>query len=369
MIRPNVWGRSLYTLAGYNVDNMDPKSLLLGASAPFAQILDLAEDAIISVDEEQRIVLYNQGAEKIFGHTHEEILGQPLEVLLPEQYRIPHQAHFSDFSGGTTTARRMGERREVFGRRKDGSDFPAEASISKVEVEGRRFFTAILRDVTERKAAEAVIRASLAEKEVLLKEIHHRVKNNLQVVSSLLGLQARAIPDSLTRKMFQESQNRVHSMALIHERLYQAENLSEIDFPAYLNELASHLFRSYGVSESRVQLKSNIEQVRLTIDAAVPCGLIINELISNSLKYAFPDGRNGEIRIDLRNAGDGMVKLAVADNGVGLPDGVSLWSSKSLGLRLVRTLSEQLGATVEMRSSQGAEIEVTFQPTPEAARK
>lgn len=348
---------------------MDPDSTLLVASTPFAKILDLAEDAIVSIDEAQRIVLYNKGAEKIFGYARGEILGKSLDMLLPAQHVRAHKAYVKDFAASSVTARRMGDRSEVFGRRKDGTEFPAEASISKVEVEGRWFFTAILRDVTERKAAEAVIRASLAEKEVLLKEIHHRVKNNLQVVSSLLGLQSRSIQDSVTRKMFQDSQNRVHSMALVHERLYQSENLSEIDFPEYIHELASHLFRSYNVSASRVQLKAIIEDVRMNIDAAVPCGLIINELVSNSLKYAFPEGRSGEIRIEMHNTGEHQVTLLVADNGIGLPEGVSLWSAKSLGLRLVRTLSEQLGATVEMRSHHGAEIEVKFHTAPEPVRK
>jgi PAS domain S-box-containing protein len=323
-------------------------------------IVDLAEDAIISIGRDYRIILFNRGAEKIFGFRTDEVIGKTLDVLLPERLAPTHSHHVKDFERGTGSARRMGERSEILGRRKDGSEFPAEASIAKAEVGGELFFTVILRDVTERKLAEKKIQASLREKEVLLKEIHHRVKNNLQVVSSLLGLQARLIPDPTTRKMFQESQNRIHSMAMLHERLYESENLSEIDCHDYVSELTAHLFRSYGVSETRVKLRLNLEQNRMTMDSAVPCGLILNELVSNCLKYAFPEGREGEIRIDMAKNALGPASLCVADNGVGLPENVSLWSSKSLGLRLVRILAEEIGATVEVSSCQGTEVKLLF---------
>jgi two-component sensor histidine kinase len=289
-------------------------------------------------------------------------LGQSLNTLLPGRFIEAHRHHIDQFAASPVASRTMGERREIFGRRKGGIDFPAEASISKAKLEEGWVFTVILRDITQRKIADESIRASLREKEVLLKEIHHRVKNNLQVVSSLLGLQSRIIEDDALRKMFQESQNRVHSMALIHESLYQSVNLSEIDFPAYIDQLADYLFRSYGVDSSRVQLAASIDELRLTMDTAVPCGLIINELVSNALKYAFPGGRSGKIRIEMREDGTHFIRLAVIDDGVGFPDGIGQASSKSLGLRLVRTLADQLGAAVEMASDEGARITLTFQP-------
>ena len=336
------------------------KRVRLTSSDPLARILDLADDAIISIDDQQRIILFNRGAERIFGYSSQEVAGQSLDVLLPARLTQIHRHHIHDFHRATVIARRMGERNDILGRRKDGSEFPAEASISKVEVDGQIMFTVILRDVTERMLAEEKIKTSLREKEALLKEIHHRVKNNLQVVSSLLGLQSRSVTDPEMRKMFRESQHRIHSMALLHECLYQSENLSQVNFPDYIRELAAHLFHSYGIAAERIHLRTNLDRLSLNLDAAVPCGLIINELVSNSLKYAFPENRKGEIRIELRELPGGMARLVVADNGVGLRSDLDWATTKSLGLRLVRTLAQQLGAKIEVGAQAGTEIQLTF---------
>jgi two-component sensor histidine kinase len=286
-----------------------------------------------------------------------------LDVLLPARLSQIHRQHIAEFESSPTLARKMGERSEILGRRKDGTEFPAEASISKMVVGGETMFTVIMRDITQRVRADEQIKSSLREKEALLKEIHHRVKNNLQVVSSLLGLQARSIEDLGTRKKFQESQNRIHSMALLHECLYQSDNLAKIHFNGYIQQLAEYLLRAYGESASeRVRLHVDLDSLYLDMDTAVPCGLIINELISNSLKYAFPDGRSGEIVVRLRGNGDRISSLSVADNGVGLNTAVQWSSTKSLGLRLVRTLSQQLGAQVQLEDEPGTHFRVTFAP-------
>src|SRR5579863_2972564 len=259
--------------------------MLLSSSDAVARILDVAADAIFSIDHRQRIILFNQAAERIFGYTAKDVSGQPLDMLLQERLVEARCAHLRDLHGAFTP----GMRCEVRGRRKDGTEFPAEASISKAEVDGQMVFTFILHDVTRRMLADEQMKASLRNTETLLREIHHRVKNDFQVVSSILGLQSRTVADPGTCKMFRESQNRIHSMALLHESLYQSEHLSRVNIPDYIRELAAHLFHSYGVAPERIHLRTNLDRLALDLNAAVPCGLIVNELISNSLKYAFPD--------------------------------------------------------------------------------
>jgi len=329
-------------------------------SDPLGKILDLADDGVISVDNEERILLFNQSAERIFGYTPRELVGLPLDLLLPSRPVTTHRKHIEDAAALGTLVLPREERREIPAVRKDGSEFTVEATISVVGINGGRMFTVILRDVTQRLADDENLQQSLREKEGLLKEIHHRVKNNLQVVSSLLGLQFRETTDEDIRKMFLESQNRIHSMALLHEILYQSNAFSRVKLPHYIRQIAAHLFNSYGIGADRIRLLTNLETISLNVDAAVPCGLIVNELISNSLKYAFPDGRRGEVRIDLLARRGGMAQLVVADNGVGLRDDVDWLTAKSLGWRLVRSLAEQLGAEVKVKSAEGTEIQLTF---------
>ncbi|MFQ5616737.1 MAG: histidine kinase dimerization/phosphoacceptor domain -containing protein, partial [Anaerolineales bacterium] len=254
-----------------------------------------------------------------------------------------------------------------------------EFSVTGQVIGTRAMFT----DITERKQAEEQIRASLKEKEVLLQEIHHRVKNNLQVISSLLNLQSSYVEDPYTLEIFQESQHRIRSMALIHEKLYQAPDLARVDLGEYIQSLAAYLFRSYRAAAGGVSLKIQTDDVSLGIDAAVPCGLILNELVSNSLKYAFPasppsvppTGRSGppsappsggeqkggsEICIELRANGDGQVTLRVSDNGVGFPAETDFQNTTSLGLQLVNTLVNQLNGAVELDGSAGTEFKIMF---------
>jgi two-component sensor histidine kinase len=231
-----------------------------------------------------------------------------------------------------------------------------------VALENARLYEQAQAEIVERMRAEEQIKASLKEKEVLLQEIHHRVKNNLQVISSLLNLQASTIESPETLEAFRESQNRIRSMALIHEQLYKSHDLASIEFGAYVRNLAAFLFRSYGADAGRINLEIEADEVSLGINQAVPCGLILNELMSNALKHAFPAGREGEIRVAL-GASEDNVTLVFSDNGVGLPTNMDYRAMTSLGLQLVSTLVDQLDGEIELENKNGTGFKLAF-PMP-----
>jgi len=215
-------------------------------------------------------------------------------------------------------------------------------------------------DITERKQAEHQIQASLKEKEVLIKEIHHRVKNNLQVISSLLRLQARYISDEQVIEIFRESQNRVRAMALIHETLYQSNDLAKVNFSDYIRRLTNNLLHSYGSASCRITLKLNIDNSLVRLDTAIPCGLIINELVSNAIKHAFDTRCYGEINVEFHTLKPDNYSLIVADNGIGVPENLEIRLSQSLGLRLVWNLVEQLEGTIAVNNKGGTEFRIHF---------
>jgi two-component sensor histidine kinase/HAMP domain-containing protein len=228
------------------------------------------------------------------------------------------------------------------------------------------------REITERKVAEQALRESevrlkhsLAEKEVLLKEIHHRVKNNMQVISSLVDLQADEVKDPAMRGIFQDVIYRVRSMAMVHEKLYQSSDLAQVEFADYAQSLVGYLWRAQGTAASGVQLELDSEPVLLPVNLAVPCGLILNELFSNALKHAFKGRNGGRVTVSLREDGQGKVCLGVGDNGIGLPPGINWEQSRSLGLRIVKTLARQLHPEVKVASAGGTEFSISFErPRP-----
>ncbi len=246
--------------------------------------------------------------------------------------------------------------------RKDGTIFWGSISLRVIsDNKGNiRYFDGVIEDITERKRSEELIRASLDEKNVLLQEVHHRVKNNMQVISSLLSLQSRFIKDKDDLELFKDSQNRVKSMALVHEKLYQTENLAKIDFEEYIRSLIRSLFISYGISHELIRLDIQIKDVLMNINTAIPSSLLINELLTNSLKYAFPDKRKGEISIFMSPDESKTFNLIISDNGIGFPADIDHKNTDTLGMQLVDTLIIQLKGSLELIRDKGTTYRISF---------
>lgn len=322
-------------------------------------VTDALNDAVFTLDSHGRFTFGNAAGARLTGYPLEELLGRPFSALVtPEDLPILLDRFYRALSGEA-----ISPHVELELIRKDGSRIPTELSMANLILDGRiAGRVGVARDITERRRAHAQFNTSLQEKEVLLREIHHRVKNNLQIISSLLSLQSRNIKDPYVIQMFQESQNRVRSMALIHENLYQSADMSHIDFSEYARDLVIQLFRSYGVNQKSIKLHIHAHNIFLDVNTAIPCGLILNELVSNSLKHAFPDGKEGEIYIDVRHDHEQKICMLIGDNGIGLPTGVEGIGTNTLGLKLVTALINQLSATLTVDHREGTQFCVTFAP-------
>jgi PAS domain S-box-containing protein len=466
-------------IASVALQNSRALESLENSEERFRSVAQTANDAIITADGRGDIVFWNRGAEAVFGYSQGEILGKPLSTIMPERFHNPHDRGMSRALEAGEPAL-AGKTVELYGLRKDGSEFPLELSLASWSTGEGIFFTGIIRDITERKraeealrikniaiessinaiamadlegnltyvndsflklwgydndgevlgrpavsfwedeaqpseiikvlqdkgsnigelvakrkdgslfdtqlsasmvrdpdgnplcmmgsfmditerkGAERALRKSLEEKEMLMREIHHRVKNNFIVIYTLLKFQSKHIKDSESRGLFRESQDRVMSMSLIHEKLYRSGDLTSISFSDYLKKLAIHLFRSYSINTNTVKLRVDVPDVPVDVDMMIPCGLIVNELITNALKYAFPEGREGEVGIDVKPEGEDGYVLTVSDTGVGFPEDVDFRKTDTLGLELVAMLTKQLGGTVELDRSSGTEFRVAF---------
>lgn len=331
--------------------------------ALLAAIVESAADAVIGKGLDGRIRSWNPAAERLFGYTAEEAMGRPIAMLIPGE--------LAEEESRILASIRRGERVEPYEsvrRHKDGSLVDVWLTTSPVKDSQGAVIGAskIARDIGERKRAEARLLESLREKEVLLKEIHHRVKNNLAVIASMFYLQSRDVGDPATIEILAESQDRVRSMALVHELLYRSQNLAEIDFAEYAIGLAEQLIRTYCLPAGRVRLAARTHPVRMTIDQAVPCGLILNELVTNALKHAFTNGATGTLELRLARR-EGCIELVVADDGVGLPADFDAEASgtRSFGMRLMRSLARQIDGHFELaRRDRGSLARLTL---PEAA--
>jgi PAS domain S-box-containing protein len=235
---------------------------------------------------------------------------------------------------------------------KSGKEIECETSVTYIDYKNGKATQGIIRDISDRKRSEKQIKRSLKEKEVLLKEIHHRVKNNLQIISSLLSLQSTQLDDKKALEAFTESRNRVHSMALVHERLYMSKDFTRVDFRGYVESIINSLIKTYNISHN-INLDLDIPEIFLGIDTAIPCGLILNEMISNSLKHAFPQGEKGHIKISLTQQNSNSVQLFYSDDGVGISSHIDIDKADTLGLKLIHILTEQINGTLELKQNKG----------------
>ncbi len=323
------------------------------------QAFDRIPVAMVVVNQQGLITRLNRLAETTFGYQSEELLGQAVETLVPVRYRHAHPGYRQGFVA-ETVARPMGAGRDLAGLRKDGSEFPVEIGINPVETGEGPMVLSVILDLSERKESEKRVHAALQEKELLLEEVHHRVKNNLQVIHSLLDLQALKIDDPQVVGMLRDSQNRIRSMSMIHQTLYQSHDFAQVDFQQFLGELLPTMMESYGTSPGQVDVQIDANHVKLPINEAIPCGLIVNELVSNALKHGFPERRRGTVQVGLFQDEQGNVELSIGDDGVGFGPEQSLERPGSLGLQLVHLLTRQLHGTLQVHRAAPTRFTLRF---------
>jgi PAS domain S-box-containing protein len=334
------------------------------------KILDGSPVAFVLHDLDMRIIRVSSAYRKVTGFKSEEVLGLTLEKFMPQG---PQK------DGIIQRIRYVREQRTQVGPQDIESPIPGrylrETILPIFNAERKVVNTlSVLEDVTDVKLAvkalkqsEEKLRSSLIEKETLLREVHHRVKNNLQVISGLLNLQSRYIADEAVKSIYKESQNRIKTMALIHEELYQGTDLARINLAEYIMGLAENLTSSYSITRDRVRLVLDLEDEDMALDTAIPCGLMVNELMSNSLKHAFPGESEGEISIALHRLDGEKYSLSVSDNGIGLPRGLDYRKTGTMGMQLVVVLAEQLGADLEYDGETGTSFTITFSEYHEAS--
>jgi PAS domain S-box-containing protein len=328
---------------------------LRSSETRYRRLFETAHDGILILDfETGHIVDVNPFLINLLGYSHEQFLGKRMWEIGLFKDIVANKDNFEEL-----------QRKEYIRyddlplETADGRKIAVEFVSNVYKVNNKKVIQCNIRDITERKMMTDLVETSLAEKETLLREIHHRVKNNLQIISSLLNLQIRKTDDPTTVEVLKDCQARVLSMALVHEHLYKGKDFSFIDLKNYIPSLGTELLQSYRTTSESVRFDLNIPDISIDINTAIPVGLIINELITNSLKYAFKGRKDGKLSITA-NETHQVLTLIVADNGIGIPEGITLENPTSLGLRLVKTLTDQIDGTVAIDRTEGTKFVFTF---------
>jgi PAS domain S-box-containing protein len=333
---------------------------LIESEARFRGAFENAAVGASMVDLKGQFIKVNRALCKMLGYSEEELLSKTFsEITHPDDVQTGLDATKRLVSGEETYT--VIEKRYV---RKDGQliNVIISPAIIRDSDDNPQYFVALFQDITERKKAERKVAASLQEKEVLLTEIHHRVKNNMAIVSSLLRLQSRYSSNSEIKRLLKDSRNRIKSMALVHEKLYESESLSNVNVQGYVKELATHLLDTY--TTKKIRVLHEIDDIELDIDHIIPMGLILNELLSNSIEHAFSGVKSPEIGINL-SASEGVANLIYSDNGAGLPKELSLQNAQSFGLKIVSMLPSQLKGSINLDETNRARFTLSFPTTKE----
>ena len=330
------------------------ESLLTESEERYRRLFETASDGIVLLEKrEGKITHANPAAEKMLGYTKKESVGNKLQD-------IGVSLDMGDFQTTMQNLNLSGilNYNDVPVKTKSGQHIYTDIYL----VDRARLVQCNIRDITDRKQVEEGIRASLREKEILLRELHHRVKNNMQVISGLLDLQARSSRNPELIEMLNKSQSRILSMALVHEQLYASKDLARIDMVGYVRALSQELFQAYKIDPRKIDLIVRTDgNVYVDISKAIPCGLILNELVSNALKHSFPGDGPGELRIIIHETKNKEIEIIVRDNGLGLPDDVDIHQPRSMGLYLVNGLvKKQLEGQIEVRQDNGTEFRIIF---------
>jgi PAS domain S-box-containing protein len=322
----------------------------------FSTIFEQAKDAIVLVDAQGRVIEFNTAAHDGLGYTREAFAGMsiPADIQAEHTSEVIQENREKTLKQGDVTF-------ETKHRHRNGEIRDVLVSLRPLKIKGIEYFASVWTDITERKQAETALRASLEEKIALLKEVHHRVKNNLQIVASLLSLQSGRSDNAQVVNVLQDTRNRVRSMALLHETLYRSGNLAQVNFATYLHDLCGQLLVSFSTQAQRIRMEYRVAEIGLPLEQAVPCGLIVSELVSNALKHGFTDRRGGRIVVGLEQAAGDDLVLTVRDDGRGLPPDFNPAATATLGLQLVSGLVGQLGGQLEIeKQGPGAAFRILF---------